>query len=120
MVFMATDTGAGAHHSFWCDRGDHGNCAHVTGGSTIRFIGANRGARSHLCSCSCHDACPVSGHSEVPGREWMDRCTCPGASSWKERRRQRDDATDARKALAKEAVGEVEAQNPRGRENIAR
>ena len=32
-----------------------------------------------LCTCTCHESCPVAGHREVPNQDWLDGCTCPGS-----------------------------------------
>ena len=32
-----------------------------------------------LCSCYCHEQCPLRGKEEASPEAWEHRCTCPGA-----------------------------------------
>jgi hypothetical protein len=64
--------------SFFCESGDHEDCAHKFGvAASLR--GTN--SRAMLCACECHASCPLAAFREVPEEEWEATCTCPGSAA---------------------------------------
>jgi len=55
------------------------------GGLNPRRLRIEAGA--FLCTCLCHDSCPVADQTRltVPFRVWRDRCTCAGADAARQR-----------------------------------
>ena len=41
-----------------------------------------------VCTCTCHDGCPLTGQGSVAPAVWEERCTCPGAGPVRARREQ--------------------------------
>jgi hypothetical protein len=71
-----------------------------------------------MCICECHRACPVFGREPLSGDDWLNGCTCLGATSRKEIHVEVRAESDQRKALTNEAVAEVRALDPKGRDQI--
>src|SRR4051812_14201625 len=65
-----------------CENGEHADCGHKFGVAVNLF----RPSKAHalLCSCSCHDSCPIGGRTKVPEQLWADACTCPGSTARRE------------------------------------
>jgi len=75
-----------------CRGARHLECAHFYTfglGLNPRRLRIEQGAS--LCTCACHESCPVVDETRlaVPFRDWRDRCTCAGADA---ARRRFDDA----------------------------
>ncbi len=87
-----------------------------TSAAVADFFGRSAGPCSMLCDCPCHAGCPLFGRSEAREPAWIDRCTCPGAADHKDAERHRRELSDQRRALVREAVAQVKAQDLRGRE----
>jgi hypothetical protein len=71
-----------------CRSGQHAECAHrsgMGGGLNPRRLRFEAGAG--LCTCICHQSCPVADETRltVPFRTWRERCTCPGADADRQR-----------------------------------
>lgn len=62
----------------YCAEAAHAACPHERGsGGTLGLRGFKHFVT--LCTCSCHERCPLQGKNEVAREAWERRCTCPGA-----------------------------------------
>lgn len=66
-----------ADRSETCSLGEHRVCVHVY----VHASGGVRVGEVSLCSCYCHQPCPVGGQEAVGFVEWRSACTCPGAEA---------------------------------------
>ena len=61
-----------------CAEAAHAECPHERGsGGTLGLRGFKQFVT--LCTCSCHEGCPLHGKQDVPPQTWERRCICPGA-----------------------------------------
>src|SRR3954454_9968394 len=67
--------------SFSCER-EHAACGHKFGVAVNLFRPSK--VYALLCSCNCHDSCPLGCRTKVPEQLWADACTCPGSTAWRE------------------------------------
>ena len=65
--------------SFFCEHGDHEECSH-----SLRPRVRDRALVS-LCTCACHEQCPLGGQTEAPEQQWIDDCACPGSVEKRQR-----------------------------------
>jgi hypothetical protein len=96
----------------------HSDCPHQFGvGGSIRMGVKPAFARTaRLCECDCHQSCLLWPSTEVSFDDWMDRCSCPGATSPKDIYRRIEEEHKNRKALVAESVDEVVGKKPTGRD----
>jgi hypothetical protein len=80
--------------SLACSLGEHHDCVHNMYAST----GAREGQVA-LCSCDCHESCPVGGRDAASFLEWRFACTCPGTEGM---RRAQDQAGADPEVLARQ------------------
>ena len=66
-----------------CQMGSHSSCSHKIAGG-VHLLRRRKGAFALLCNCGCHSTCPVGSQNEVAEEEWLQECTCPGATSPRE------------------------------------
>src|SRR5258708_1799460 len=72
-----------------------------------------------LCSCDCHQPCPVGGRKAVGFLEWRSACTCPGAESM---RRVKGPEALARRleSFRREMAGDEDARAERGKQAMVK
>jgi len=61
-----------------------------------------------LCSCECHDLCPVSGRREVAEEEWFSGCTCPGGDLTRTIMTRVKEEDNLRKAMQAEVFQDID------------
>lgn len=94
-----------------CYKDEHTSCPHWAGmyGQTLRQL------EVVLCSCACHQSCPMFGVQPLKLEELDARCTCPGAASDRARRASRRAERDDRRRRTNEALEEVRGRIGSGR-----
>jgi hypothetical protein len=100
-----------------CQYGSHETCSHKFGAG-MSLTGRNRQPMALLCTCSCHDSCPLGGQRKVPNQEWLDGCTCPGSQRMRDIEQRVDQETEARKARDAEVLRDVQVGRGRSAEEI--
>lgn len=103
-----------ADRSPTCSLGEHRVCVHVDMHTSTEV----REGEVALCSCDCHQPCPVGGRKAVGFLEWRSACTCPGAESMQ--RVQGPEVARRLESFRREMAGDEDARAERGKQALVR
>jgi hypothetical protein len=101
-----------------CSLDEHHDCVHMYASTEARE------GQVALCSCDCHESCPVGGREVASFLVWRSACTCPGAEDM--RRAQDQAGADPEElerqfeSFRRELAGDEDARAERGKRALAK